>query len=550
MPSIQRLSISRSQMVRWGKPVAVQHFGDAVSNVIRIDPLKRFLPISSPRYVCCSRLFHSSTTEKITGSMQKHATAAKVTEEMVTVQFQDGPTTLTDSKHDMAVFHAVWLWRNDSSGIHPSSGQHVRPLAGRNGYALLQRIEHADIVVDEKRKPPPPGCFHPVGTVYSLEHDEPKKTLGEQQQQSKQWLRIFWKDNLKQPSYFHVDWLYRCRYSETARTQHRRETVIEPQHAIRSDTQLEVYQYQAVLDSNDTQYQLLTTLIQHGAVIVNNTPNTATAVKILTQRLAGMTSHSFLYGETFEVRSVPDSHNIAYTSERLAPHQDLAYYESPPGLQLLHCRSQNVVSGGESQLIDVMAAAAEFRRICPIFFQYLTQFEATFLKQRPAADLFYCRPHIRLDSMGDVVSVHWSPPFEGPLCLVEERHVRDYYRARCALELLLDKNVCLEPGPISSSSASPSPPLNAVEIQALQEYAHRYTWERSLEPGQVLVFNNQRMLHGRNSFILGTDGERHLTGCYANIDDFLNQYRIRRREQPDLVFSGIRRVGNGSSSAW
>ena len=29
--------------------------------------------------------------------------------------------------------------------------------------------------------------------------------------------------------------------------------------------------------------------------------------------------------------------NIAYSGVKLIPHMDLVYYESPPGLQLLHC---------------------------------------------------------------------------------------------------------------------------------------------------------------------------------------------------------------------
>jgi gamma-butyrobetaine dioxygenase len=34
---------------------------------------------------------------------------------------------------------------------------------------------------------------------------------------------------------------------------------------------------------------------------------------------------------------VPDPINVAYSTLGLVMHQDLVYYESPPGLQLLHC---------------------------------------------------------------------------------------------------------------------------------------------------------------------------------------------------------------------
>ena len=50
--------------------------------------------------------------------------------------------------------------------------------------------------------------------------------------------------------------------------------------------------------------------------------------------------------------------NLAYTTEALGPHMDLCYYESPPGLQLLHCmRNDDGVVGGESLLIDAFSVA-------------------------------------------------------------------------------------------------------------------------------------------------------------------------------------------------
>ena len=42
---------------------------------------------------------------------------------------------------------------------------------------------------------------------------------------------------------------------------------------------------------------------------------------------------------------------------------DLCYYESPPGLQLLHCLAfDGGVEGGETTLIDAFAVAEQLRR--------------------------------------------------------------------------------------------------------------------------------------------------------------------------------------------
>ena len=87
----------------------------------------------------------------------------------------------------------------------------------------------------------------------------------------------------------------------------------------------------------------------------------------------------------------------------------------------------------------------------------------------------------------------------------------------------------------------------------LIDYAHAHTWTKRLEPGEILVFNNQRMLHGRRSFQVEMDqptNGRHLVGCYTDLDETLNQYRLLRRHHltdlgsPDYIPN----PGNGSSS--
>jgi hypothetical protein len=48
-----------------------------------------------------------------------------------------------------------------------------------------------------------------------------------------------------------------------------------------------------------------------------------------------------------------DPINIAYSNAGLDLHMDLAYLESPPGLQLLHClQFDEDIQGGLSQLLD------------------------------------------------------------------------------------------------------------------------------------------------------------------------------------------------------
>lgn len=200
------------------------------------------------------------------------------------------------------------------------------------------------------------------------------------------------------------------------------------------------------------------------------------------------------------------------------------------------------IEGGESILIDCMAAAHALREISPHHFSTLTKTSATFVKQRNGVDMVYARPHIVLenvynDSYGEIVQCNWSPPFEGPL-QVHPNLVESYFKAYTAFSYMLNKRKFNNKIP---------PTLLKEDFKIYKEYAENYTWEHRLKPGEILVFNNRRLLHGRNSFHC-TDGhecQRHLQGCYTNIDETLSQYRLMLknfgRSDKKLL-----NVGNGS----
>ncbi len=323
---------------------------------------------------------------------------------------------------------------------------------------------------------------------------------------------------------------------------------------------------------------IISTFIQalflDGAALVTNAPCVSTQkssediVTNIGNSISGL-SHGSLYGKCFHVQSTRNAINVAYTSEELCTHQDLAYYESKPGFQLLHCASSDpcLVIGGESVLIDCMAAAHRFSELAPDLFETLVKCPATFHKTRSGAIMAYRRPHIVLHNDGsddlnnmnrEIVSVYWAPPFEGPVQIHPERVV-DYYKAHAAFELMLDDTKC------------PKAYSEAFEIEldlalSLSDYAKEYTWEYRLKPGEVMVFNNTRMLHGRRQFemignedtsvdangnpISSTDENiRHLVGAYTNIDDTLRCYRVLLHELGLESERLIPNVGNGSISA-
>jgi len=266
-------------------------------------------------------------------------------------------------------------------------------------------------------------------------------------------------------------------------------------------------------DQDDARWRWTNALAEHGLTVLENVPASVASatgggesvdgVRAVAEILGPMQPN--IYGEIFDVVSAGDKDaiNIAYTSEAIGPHMDLCYYESPPGIQLLHClRFDEDVVGGGSFLIDAFAVAEGLKHSAPEAFATLSTVPATFVKDHSKRAqpvlLSYQRPHLSLDPHTQrVVGVFWSPPFEGPLAAGLPPHsVGDYYAAYRALHAAI-------------------------------EAAPRF--EMRLQPGELLVFNNRRMLHGRHAFEAQRGGTRHLRGGYVNIDEFANRYNLLRR---------------------
>ena len=451
-------------------------------------------------------------------------------------------------------FHASWLWSVDPNYLHPTSGQRLRSMSCLFDYKIIS----VSTSIEETKNLPPtpsPGCLHSTGAVYQVEnrHDSHSGTArhnGNDDNQERHLLNVSWESNNgdRYVSSYDIEWLLSRRYNKEALNARTASTQVTPDTALCRSKGLTEIDY-ATLESDPTaaKFQILDTLFRQGAVLVTgatpNPDNLESTVGDLALMLAKRISHGHLYGDIFHVQHTPNAHNIAYTTNPLPVHQDLAYYTSKPGLQLLHCVNQAGTVGGESMLLDGLAAATEFRNLAPDLYHVLLECEATFVKQRGDADMAFRRPHIEQDSTGTVTAMHWSPPFEGPLA-IDERLVDDYFVAYTAFERMVNDFL--------PSDRYLLPISNELERQLI-EYSREFTVERKLQEGDIIIFNNHRMLHGRRSFEVDmaqpTNG-RHLVGCYTDLDETLNQYRLLRREHLKELGAPeyMRNPGNGTSS--
>jgi len=58
--------------------------------------------------------------------------------------------------------------------------------------------------------------------------------------------------------------------------------------------------------------------------------------------------------------------------------------------------------------------------------------------------------------------------------------------------------------------------------------------EFTLRAGEMLVFNNQRLLHGRTAFNPGSS-KRHIRSCHVDLDEFYSRLRILIRCAPGFT---------------
>ena len=296
--------------------------------------------------------------------------------------------------------------------------------------------------------------------------------------------------------------------------------------ALKSTDPIPKISYNEIMESDKGVFQWTDHLTKCGICLVTDLPNILETIQDVASRICP--TIETLYGRTFDVRVEENAINIAYTSAPLEPHMDLAYYESPPGIQMLHClKFADTIVGGESTFVDTFIIADVLRKRYPEAFEALCTIPATFQKshveREHPAQMFYQRPHISTNHQGEVNAVFWSPPFEGPL-KVHANDVDKYYDAYDKFKYLLLHDT---------------------------EFLNQWKLEFRLKPGEMVTFNQRRMLHGRNGWEdLHSGGVRHLQGTYLNIDDFLNRYRYLRSkyDNVDLGLESIVRASNSSFS--
>jgi gamma-butyrobetaine dioxygenase len=309
-------------------------------------------------------------------------------------------------------------------------------------------------------------------------------------------VRVVWQDQAR-TSTFALDWLYRQAldrdrppvaalhsWLEGAQLEPQRDFARQPLAALQADPRVRL--------------DWLTRLLQQGIAFLRAVPaNEAGIMQAMT--LVGRIAETN-YGLVFDVRAVPQPENLAYSDVGLGLHTDNPYREPVPGFQALHTLVA-APDGGESLFADGFALAQQLRSCCPEAFAILTRTAVPFRYRSEHAELYAERPLIELSCAGAVTAVHYNSRSIAPLRLAAA-DCRAYYAAYRRLGDMLR-----EP---------------------------RYQLRTLLGSGDLVVFDNQRILHGRTGFA-SAQHARHLRGCYLTRDSVYGEAALL-----------LRRIGSGA----
>lgn len=346
-------------------------------------------------------------------------------------------------------------------------------------------------------------CFHPVSKARNvlmndLNLDLKPKTVDTHVDSNE--VKITWDDG--HVSAFTREWLLARSFAHE-KIKQRLEKEKHQERKVTWDASygnnIKRYNFQDVMSSNDSLLSWLQDLRSHGLTLIDEMESHPKTLRALLERIGFPKSTH--YGEEFSVIAKPDPNNLAYTNSSLGLHVDLPFYQYSPGVQFLHCVKQTDMSGGDNEFVDGFHLAGIIRRSFPKYWSLLTRMQINFwdVGSEKFSGAFYkstSLPTFQLNEHGEVYRVNFNNQVRDNVLNVPLEDVQDLYEA-----LIFLNNLAYEP-------------KNMIPYK--------------LKEGECVIFDNQRVFHGRRGYALEQDGHRHLQGGYMDWDEVISKINVLR----------------------
>ncbi|MED5532633.1 MAG: TauD/TfdA family dioxygenase [Pseudomonadota bacterium] len=381
-------------------------------------------------------------------------------------QGQDG-FTVGWCDGDVSHFHFIWLRHQCECGECGSSLNGVRGL----------RLD----LIPERPKP----------REYSFDPDR---------------LRVSWEED-GHISTYEAKWLRDHCYSAEARAQRKHRPVLWDKR-IAADPP--TFNFSEVEDSPSSRLQMLETVCDYGFCKVEGAPGLAQEAGRLIQMVGAKRithygdfelSNKRMSNTSSDMATLTDKksiNNVGDIRQALQPHCDETYRTSTIGITIFQVFEPSA-EGGHSTLVDGFEAARRFREIYPEDFNRLASTPLTgqrFDPKHAEGELprwYRCTlPMIRIDDDQHVCGIRVNERQIAPIDLPHDQVVPTYRAIRNFLKIVYDPDLIIS---------------------------------FPLKKGDGLIFNNQRVLHGRTAFKLEERGRQVLTNS-VDLEDFYSNLRI------------------------
>ena len=253
------------------------------------------------------------------------------------------------------------------------------------------------------------------------------------------------------------------------------------------------YEFNENIFEERKMYEALINFYKFGFVIFKKVPTKNNFIVEFANSIGSIRRTNF--GEFFNVKSKPNPNDLAYTSLALAPHTDNPYRNPVPCIQILHC-IENEVNGGYSTLVDGFTVTEKLKNDYPDYYKILSEIKVRY--QFIDQDVFLedWAEMIKLDENQNFKQVRFSPRLDF-VPLMDRDKLNLYYSARNKISELYNSD--------------------------------KYRIEFKLMPGDLLMMDNHRLLHGRTSYD-ANEGNRFLQGCYIDYDSTEGKLKHLKRK--------------------
>lgn len=247
------------------------------------------------------------------------------------------------------------------------------------------------------------------------------------------------------------------------------------------------------LDHPERFLHWLEALRDFGVARLRGLPQEDGLLEEIVTRIGPVRESNFGRQYVLEIKDDPDSQ--AYTSGSLLQHVDLPTRELPFGLQFLYTRD-NTTTGGEGIYVDAYCIAEDMRQEEPDHFHSMITDIWEYNNRARTSDYRGSGPVVETDANGAITGIRYNTFLRAPLKAPPEVQARAYkaYRAFCA---------------------------------RAQDPAYQMVFR--YEPGDLLAFDNRRVLHGRAGYE-AKGGSRFIEGIYCDRDDLHSRIRTIKRQ--------------------